>query len=322
MKSFTLINLKVKCFVALLFLSTSIFAQQDPEFSMYHLNGMYLNPGYTGSHDVINATVFYRNQWLKVPGSPQTASVAVHSPLKNDHIGLGLTYTYDAIGVTKTNSLYASFAYRIKVGKKKDIHLCFGLNAGFDNYRSDLNTIATTESDDPAFTNNAQKRWLPNFGAGFYAYNNSFFAGISVPRILSNTLKGKSSAFSTSTTTARQYQEMIITGGYVFTLSKKVKFMPSVLVKYVPLHAPVTFDFSTTFIFIDRLWLGASYRFNDSYNFMFAFEAIRQLRIGYCYDLTVSPLNKSTSGTHEIMLSFEGIFKHGKDAVLPPVKYF
>src|SRR4051812_5346032 len=94
-------------------LITITSAQQDAEYSMYRFNGLYINPAYAGSHEVINATAIYRNQWVKMPGAPQTASVAVHSPLKNNRLGLGLIYTYDQIGVSKTNSLNASFAYRI-----------------------------------------------------------------------------------------------------------------------------------------------------------------------------------------------------------------
>ncbi|MDB5284936.1 MAG: type secretion system rane protein PorP/SprF, partial [Bacteroidota bacterium] len=224
-----------------------LLAQQDAEFSMYHFNGLYLNPAYAGSHEVLNATAMYRDQWLKIPGAPQTASVAVNSPLKNDRIGLGLIYTYDRIGVTKTNSLNVDFAYRVPVGKNKKIKLCFGLSAGFDNYRANLNGVAVVDANDPSFENNNQNRWLPNFGFGFYTYSDKFFAGISTPRILANKLNGTASVFATSSIVARQYQNLLITGGYVFDLSKKVKFVPSVLMKYVPAHAPLTFDFNAKF---------------------------------------------------------------------------
>ncbi len=280
-------------------------AQQDAEYSMYRFNGLYLNPAYAGSHDVLSATAMYRNQWLKLPGSPQSASVAVHSPLPNDHVALGLIYTYDQIGVTKTNAVSASFAYRVPVGKKKLVKLSIGLSAGFTNYRADLNSVATTDADDPNFAGNNQNRWLPNVGFGLYVHSPKFFAGISVPHILANRLNGKNSVYETSPDVAKQYYHLLVTGGYVFDLGKKVKFMPSVLMKYVPINAPITFDFNATFIFVDRLWIGAAYRLNDSYNFMAAVNITKQLRVGYTYDLTVSPLRKYTSGSHEVMIGFD-----------------
>ncbi len=289
---------------------------------MYLYNGLYLNPAYAGSRDVLNATVMYRDQWVKIPGAPQTASVGINSPLKDDRLALGILYSYDQIGVTKTNSFNADFAYRVKVGKRKDLTLSFGISAGFQNYSANLSNVATTDANDPSFEGNNQNRWLPGVGAGVYLYNNRFFTGISAPYILANRLNGKAALFATSTGIARQYQNLLITGGYVFELGKKVHFVPSVLLKYVPKYAPVTFDFNATFIFIDRVWLGASYRFSDSYDFSLAINLTKQIKIGYCYDLTVSPLSKYTTGTHEIMVGFDTWFKDKKAVAPAQVKYF
>lgn len=300
----------------------TLSAQQDADFSMYLFNGLYLNPAYAGSHDAFNATVMYRDQWLKMPGAPQTASVAINSTLPNDHIALGFTYTNDQIAVTKTNSAELSFAYRILVGKKKDIRLSFGICAGFDNYHADFNSVQTTDPNDPSFVGNYQNRWLPNVGAGFYAYSKDFFAGFSVPRILANRLNGPASLFATSTGIARQYQNLLAQAGYVFNIGKKIKFIPSLLLMYVPKYAPPSFDFNANFVFIDRIFLGAGYRLNDSYQFTLAGNITKQVRIGYCYDLTVSALNKYTSGTHEVMASFEGVFQKGRMLKDTPVKFF
>ena len=185
-----------------------------------------------------------------------------------------------------------------------------------------MDNVATADANDPNFVGNSTNRWLPNVGFGIYAYSDRFFAGISVPHLLANKLDGKNSAFVTSTSVARQYQHLLVTGGYVFNIGKKVKFMPSVLVKYVPVYAPVTFDFNATFIFIDRIWIGAAYRLNDSYSFMLAANVTRQLRIGYAYDLGVSSLNKYNRGSHEVMASFDFDFVHRKIVSPRQVKYF
>ncbi|MCX6200394.1 MAG: type IX secretion system membrane protein PorP/SprF [Bacteroidetes bacterium] len=298
------------------------FAQQDAEYSMYRFNGLYINPAYAGSHDVMNTMAIYRAQWVKMPGMPQSGSFAIHSPLKNDKIGVGMIYSYDRIGVMQTHSVNADFAYRIPIGKKKKVRLCIGISAGVTNYRSNLNDVATAEPNDPNFAGNDINRWVPNVGFGIYAYSDKFFVGVSLPHILANKLNGGNSAFSLSTNVARQYYHLLFTGGYVFSIGKKVKFVPSVLMKYVPVHAPITFDFNVAFIFVDRIWLGAGYRLNDSYSFMLAANVTKQLRIGYCYDLTVSSLNKYTSGTHEVMASFDFDFSKAKIVSPRQVKYF
>ena len=302
-------------------LFTTVNAQQDAQYSMYRYNGLYINPAYTGSREVVSMGASYRYQWVKIPGAPMTGSFAIHSPLKNERLAIGGIYTYDRIGVTQTNSANVSFAYRIPVGKKKKIKLCIGLSAGFDHYQAKLNDIATTDPNDPNFVGNNQSRWLPNVGFGMYVYSESFFVGASLPRLLTMKLNGKMGV-TASDQIARQYYHLLVSGGYVFNLGKKVKFIPSLLMKYQPIHAPVSFDFNATFVFIDRVWVGAAYRLNDSYNFMVAVNATRQLRIGYTYDLTVSALRRYTSGTHEVFLGFDFDFRKGKVVNPRYVKYF
>ena len=43
--------------LALLFIGTSSFAQQDPQFTMNMFNRLYANPGYAGSNNGICAKV-------------------------------------------------------------------------------------------------------------------------------------------------------------------------------------------------------------------------------------------------------------------------
>jgi len=308
-------------FASVLFCSVNCYSQQDIQYSMYTYNGLYLNPAYAGSHDALNATAVYRTQWVNVPGAPESASVAIHSPLQNDKLALGLIYTYDQIGVTKTNSVDASFAYRAPIGRNKDIRLCVGLAAGFENYYANFNNIALTDPNDQQFTG-TQNRWLPDAQVGIYVYGHKFFAGAALSHIFSNNLTGLPYAFETSPLVAHQYYNVNVNAGYVLDISPKVKFLPSVLFKYVPVHAPFTFDFNATFVFIDRIWVGAAYRLNDSYNFMVSAYVTKSLRIGYAYDLTVSTLNSFTSGSHELLVGVDFAVLKGKLSSPKRVIYF
>ena len=298
------------------------FAQQDASYSMYRFGAIHFNPAYAGSRDVLSSLVIYRHQWVKVPGAPRSANVSLHSPLRNDNLALGISYGFDQVGPAKTNAIEAQFAYRIPLGKKKKVRLCFGLSAGVTNYRSNLSSVQTWDANDPNFVDGNPSLWLPNVGFGIYAYSDRFFIGAALPRILSYSLEGNKVKLDFNSSNARQYYHVNAMAGYVFGIGKKVRFMPSFLFKYTPVGTPVQFDFNATFIFIDRVWLGAGYRLTDSYNFMAAVNITRQLRIGYSYDLTVSPLAGHTSGTHEVMLGFDFAFKK-KNIVNPRyVSYF
>ena len=42
---------------------TGLRAQQDAAYSMYMFNGLFLNPAYAGSQEVISVMAIYRHQW-------------------------------------------------------------------------------------------------------------------------------------------------------------------------------------------------------------------------------------------------------------------
>jgi type IX secretion system PorP/SprF family membrane protein len=298
-------------------------AQQDPQYTMYRFNGLVFNPAFAGSRDALSMAAIYRWQWVNVPGSPQTASFAIHSPLANDHIAIGLSFLSDHYTVVHSDKLEGDFAYRIHTGKNKKIKISLGVGVSATNVRMDLSSVGLAQGGgaDPSFRNNVNL-WLPNVSAGIYVYSDKFFIGVSVPEILSNSLSTKGEVWEKSLDSAHQYTSLYATAGYVFDLGKKVKFAPSILVKYVPKYAPISMDFNANFIFIDRLWLGVSYRLSDSYGFMVAINITRQLRVGYSYDLTVSPISHFTTGSHEVMAGYDLDFRR-KSMINPRyVRYF
>jgi type IX secretion system PorP/SprF family membrane protein len=282
-------------------------AQQDPQHTMYRFNGLIYNPAYAGSRDALSLVGIYRWQWVNVDGSPQTASFGIHSPLKNDHIALGLSFVADRYTVVHNDKIEGSFAYRISVGKKKKIKVSLGIGVSATNVRAALSDVGLTQGQDSRFQNNVNL-WLPNISAGVYVYSQKFFIGIAVPQILSNSLTKQGRVWERSIDSAHQYTSIYATGGYVFDLGKKVKFAPSMLIKYVPKYAPVSIDFNANFIFVDRVWLGVSYRLSDSYGFM--------------ADLTVSPISHFTTGSHEIMAGFDFDFRNKKMVNPRYVRYF
>ena len=71
-------------------------AQQDPAYSMYMFNGLFLNPAYAGSQEVVDVMAILREQWVGVDGAPQTANISVHTPFRRDQYAAG-TYGYRRI---------------------------------------------------------------------------------------------------------------------------------------------------------------------------------------------------------------------------------
>src|SRR4029078_6878772 len=89
--------------------SLSISAQQAPMYTHYMYNTLSVNPGYAGSRDALTVTALHRSQWVDFKGAPVTQTLTMHSPVKNEHIGIGLSVVNDKIGPVHNTALFADF---------------------------------------------------------------------------------------------------------------------------------------------------------------------------------------------------------------------
>ena len=107
----------------------------------------------------------------------------------------------------------------------------------------------------------------------------------------------------------------------VFDVNETIKFKPTIISKFTN-GAPATYDITANFLFNEKLWLGASYRFNDASNFgaMIDYQVTRDIRVGYAYDLPTADFSAQTGGSHEIILIYE-LHKRYKGGIKSP-RYF
>src|ERR1035437_9119260 len=91
--------------------SLNIQAQKAPMYTHYMNNTLVVNPAYAGSRDALTVTAINRMQWVDFEGAPITQSITMHSPLENDHIGLGFSILNDKIGPTNLPSVVLDYAY-------------------------------------------------------------------------------------------------------------------------------------------------------------------------------------------------------------------
>lgn len=291
--------------VTYLFLLVSLIsgAQHDPLVSQYMLNGLVLNPAYTGSREVFTANALYRNQWVGFDGAPVTQVVSVHTPLKNKSIALGALFSNEKIGVSNSTSLNGNVAYRIEMDQAK---LSFGISAGINLLSSSLTDLTTTEGNDNAFAGDLRSNLQPDFGAGVYYYSKKYFVGLSVPRIISRQYLISDDKLDIQSEAG--IHNFILHGGYLFTLSDQFKLKPSSLLRFSP-TGNYQFDLNANLIYKDFFWLGFSYRHNESVVALLEIQINEQFRVAYAYDYSLSIFRKYSSGSHEIGLQYEFGYK-------------
>jgi len=282
-----------------IFLAIQSFAQQDPLFSQYMFNKLSVNPGYAGSRDALAVDAIYRYQWVNIPGAPKTFSASVHSPLTNEHLGLGFNMYNDVIGATVNQGATATFAYRILFPSSR---LSFGIQAGVKYSDILWSKVNPYDTEDPLYRAEMKNKAVPDANFGIYYFSSRYYIGLSSKQLLQNqmgiiTVNGKDQF----TKLLRHFYGM---AGAALPVSDQVVFRPSILAKFVK-NAPPQIDLNLSMLFANTFWIGASYRSEKAVSFMTEFNVTKSMRLGYAYDIWFNELQVHNKGSHEIRLGFD-----------------
>ena len=141
----------------------------------------------------------------------------------------------------------------------------------------------------------SDKAIVPDFSFGTFIYNQRFFIGGSIMQLLGP----KISIANTKLPLTNHYY---LAGGYSFQYDKKILIEPSVLFSSATVGPPVL-DFNLKGIYKNSYIGGLSYRYGDAISLILGYRFKRYL-IAYSYDIVVSKLRKTNSGSHEIIIAF------------------
>jgi len=293
---------KITISIVLILSMLSSFAQQDVQYTMYFSNKLALNPAYAGSRNAISAVLLYRTQWVGFAGAPVSQSFSIHSPIFNAKNGIGLVIEHDKLGINDNMNFRLAYAYRIKF---KNGQLAFGFDAQAQRVRMNWATTDPITNGDATIPYADDNILLLNFGGGIFYKSEKYYAGISIPHLLENKLDfGTSTTATTTETQAAHRRHYFGMAGAVFPITENIKFMPSIMMKYVT-DSPFEADFTANFLFYEKFLIGGSYRSFDSFALVAQIILKNGMRFGYAHDFTATELNVVHSGTHEVMLAFD-----------------
>jgi type IX secretion system PorP/SprF family membrane protein len=298
-------------------------AQQNPQYSQYIFNGLVINPAYAGSKGILNINGIYRQQWVGLEGAPTTQTLSFDGAVLKEKVGLGLHVINDQLGAQGQKSIYASTAFRVRLGETA--RLALGLAGGASQHYLDGTQLRPTDPGyDPAIPTNREMSMLPDAKAGLFFNTERFYLGLSA----SNLVGFKNEFVATPT---RHY---FITSGYIFDLSDMIKFKPSFLLKD-DLKSTANLDLNSFFLIGDRIWLGGGYRMGVKYlnrstpedqdlsmrNAWMGMTEIYftpRIKIGYSHDITLTSLRSYS--THEVSIGF--YFFKKEEASTLTIRYF
>lgn len=298
---------------ALLLASLYGTAQQDPMFAQYMFNTLSINPAYAGSQEALSIRAISRHQWTGFDGAPNTQTLTLHSPVWHESLCVGGSITRDEHGPVEQYNINVDLAYRIFFNNSK---LSFGLKGGVNLFQGKFTELNPLDPDDVVFQSDVSNQAKPNFGFGMMYYSDRFYVGLSAPKLLNTEWFSVDSLENIITDGQRQHY--FFTAGYVFDINNYIKFKPSVLVKAVQ-GAPISADITANFLFYEKFWVGAMYRYNDAAGLLLQYHITDAFTAGYVYEYSLTPLSNYNNGTHEIMLGYD-IGKKGQGLRSP--RYF
>ena len=265
-------------------------------------NGQIINPAYAGMWEKIGFTALVRKQWAGINRSPLTESVSFHSPLRNDAVGVGLNVMNDRFGLENRLSVLGDYAYEVYLSRKMRMRM--GVKFGFVNYKNPLTQYKLYPDNiyDHAFDEDVDLKFLPNFGVGFLLYQENFYAGIAIPKLIENDLKENFHNYSTSA----EVRTLYLNGGYVMPVDpfNYLVFKPTILVR-ATWGTPLQADIAANFMIREKLWLGVMWRTNAAIcitgNWMFN----NNIRVGFAMDVTYTEINPYQNGTFEFSIGYD-----------------
>jgi type IX secretion system PorP/SprF family membrane protein len=160
---------------------------QDPSFSQFYANPLYLNPAFAGTNDCPRANLNYRDQWPGIGRTYVTASASWDKHIDAIGGGLGIMVSQDRAGAGNLNTSHASLLYSYRLKVNNSFAMKVGFEASYRMIQLDWSDLTFGDMIDPQYgfiyptnedvVNNPSSINFPDFSTGILGYSENFFFG-------------------------------------------------------------------------------------------------------------------------------------------------
>jgi type IX secretion system PorP/SprF family membrane protein len=298
-------NLKNIILLGLFYVSFHSMAQ-DPTFTQFYSNPVYLNPALAGSSGCPRIALNYRNQWPQLTGNFITYAAAYDTYAKNLSGGVGIMAMHDqqGQGTIQTSMIAGTYSYYLKVNRK--FRIMFGGQAAYFQKYLDWNKLTFGDMIDPRRGFIYQTGDVPrgngshgffDVSAGMVGFTKNFYFGVAAHHL---NRPDESMILGDSRLPIRVTGHMgaTIKLGQRGRYSSNTTLMPNVIYQYQ--NGFQQFNIGA-YLKYESFTIGAWYRNRDAFIVSLGITT-EKFRIGYSYDLTVSQLGGVSGGSHEISM--------------------
>lgn len=305
--------------LGVLFIWACMAVAQDPQYSQFYANPMYLNPAFTGNTEGNRMVMNFRNQWPGVLGAFISYSGSYDANLRDLNSGVGLRFSYDRAraGGLRYMETTGSYSYTIRINRTLAIRPAMSLGyviRDIDWSRLRFGDQLITGAGTSYSTGRIDDRvTYMDVSSGALIYGKQFWAGYSAMHVNepNNSLIGVENQLP---------MRHSVHAGYNFVLkrNRKKEMLSSITVaaNYKAQRHWDQFDFGAYFLY-RPLVVGVWYRGlpglkdnestalnHDAFVFLAGID-MNGWKFAYSYDMTVSRLWLNTGGAHEISLIYE-----------------
>lgn len=305
----------LKIFILLLVIGSSSDAfSQDPEFTQFYANPIYLNPAMAGTHGCPRLNFNYRNQWPSITGAFVTNTVSYDQYVEGISGGIAISMMNDMAGGNTLNWNSINFAYSYHLAVTRKFSILMGAQAGWNQKFLDWNKLSFGDQIDPhsgfvyqtgdlprgrLLDNGWGTRGFFDASAGIVGFSDKFYFGfagkhLNTPDqtlILSDGDNKLPMRFT-------GHMGANIPMGGKSKYSTPTSLSPNIIYSYQDEFMQLNIGMLIKY---GSFTAGAWWREGDAFILLVGIDA-GTFRFGYSYDVTTSKLTNASGGSHELSL--------------------
>jgi type IX secretion system PorP/SprF family membrane protein len=294
---------------------------QDPIFTQFYANPLYLNPALAGSNICPRVAINYRNEWSGIAsrGTYITTSASFDRYIFGIKSGIGVLVTNDnaGAGTIRTQNISAIYSKQIQINRNFSINAGFKATYGQKSLDWSKLTFGDMIDEHRGFVYNTDevqgvgKKSYVDFSAGLVAFSKYVFIGAAADHLTQpdESLIGNGASSKLPVKFTGHAGALIPVG----EKSNETTVSPNILYQQQQDFRQLNLGlYVTKGVLTGGFW----YRNNDAIIVLIGVQN-GTFKAGYSYDVTVSKLTNASAGSHELSVGMNFTCKKPKPRYRP-----
>jgi len=280
---------------------------QDPEFTQFYANPLYLNPAFAGSQRCPRLCLNYRNQWPALTGTFVTESASYDQRVEPIG-GLGLLVLNDKAGEATLTTTNVSGIYAYQLNITREFSISAGFQGTYVQKKVDWDKLTFGDMIDPRYgfiyetqeTRPNQNKSFWDFSSGILFYSTRLYGGFAA-----NHMFEPEEFYIQSADGSKLPRKYTVHAGAIIPIAGNRDGTTYVSPNFL-YQKQRDFNQYNIGFYISKAPLvgGLWYRGSDSFILLVGLQQ-GIFKFGYSYDVTVSKLYNASAGSHELSVGLQ-----------------